>query len=114
MFVFHISVLGFRRLCLSLGVRRRDRMKTLPVIFSLALVAVAALPATNLPLIGPVPELASGWKLREQGEYGDSSFQWHWVVFTNTQGDVLSLASHRLQPGEPRDLIYMSDTAHES
>src|SRR5262245_23847623 len=89
-------------------------MKTLTMILALSLVAATTVAATILPLIGPLSQLAPEWKLGEQGKYGDASFQWHWVLFTNAQGDVLSLASHCLQAGEQRDLIYMSDTAHES
>src|ERR1041385_5097525 len=70
--------------------------------------------ATDLSLVGRLPELSPEWKLRERGQYGEATFQWHWLVFTNTEGDVLSFASHRLEAGEKRDLIYMSDTAHES
>ena len=67
-----------------------------------------------LPLFGELPDPGKNWRLREQGKCGDSSFQWHWVILTNSEtGDVLSYASHRFEPGERRELIYLSDTAHE-
>ena len=68
----------------------------------------------ELPFFGRLPDAGKNWKLREQGKYGDSSFQWHWAVRTNVlTGDVLSFAAHPFTPGEIRELIYLSDTARE-
>jgi len=71
--------------------------------------------ALELPSFGPIPAIEKKWKLREQGKSDASIFAWNWIVFTNSEnGDVLSFAAHRFAPGERRELIYLSDTAHES
>ena len=68
----------------------------------------------ELPFFGRLPDAEKNWKLREQGKYGDSSHQFHWVVRTNVlTGDVLSFAAHPFTPGEPRELSYLSDPARE-
>ena len=69
-----------------------------------------------LPPFGQLPDSGKNWKLCEKGKYGKSSFQWHWVIQTNAEnGDVLSYAAHRFEPGEMRELklINLSDTAGE-
>lgn len=72
-----------------------------------------------LPLFGQLPKLGANWKVQTQGKNNDS---WGWVVMTDEKnGDLLSLAAHRLGPGEKRQLapgdhaglIYLSDTSRE-
>lgn len=84
------------------------------LLLSACLAASPRVRGQELPFFGRLPDTGKNWKLREQGGYGDSSFQWHWIVRTNVlTGDVLSFAAHRFEPGEIRELIYLSDTAHE-
>jgi hypothetical protein len=79
-----------------------------------ALAAVHCAGGEVLPPFGQLPDSGKTWKLREQGKYGSPSFQWHWVILTNSEtADVLSYAAHRLEPGESRELIHLSDPAHE-
>ena len=89
-------------------------MKTFLTCCAALLAIELVVTAADLAFVGKLPELPPQWKLREQGKYGDATFRWDWIVFTNTQDEVLSLASHRREPGEERALIYWSDTAHES
>src|SRR2546423_1825868 len=68
----------------------------------------------TLPLFGKFSNPGEGWALCEQGQDDNSTPRWHWLILTNSQtGDVLSLAAHKPESGEPRQLIYLSDTAHE-
>ncbi|MCI0540553.1 MAG: hypothetical protein L0Z50_35585, partial [Verrucomicrobiales bacterium] len=70
--------------------------------------------AQELPLFGQLPTPEKNWKLREKKKSGDSPVSWSWVVLTNFESaDVLSFAAHKLGPGEPRELISLSDTARE-
>jgi len=93
------------------------QVRTLSSTFLFLVAALAAAHCFGgelLPPFGQLPDSGKNWKLREQGKYGDSSFQWHWVILTNSQtADVLSYAAHRFETGEMRELIYLSDTAHE-
>jgi hypothetical protein len=93
------------------------RIRTPSSMFLFLITALAAAHCAGgevLPPFGQLPDSGKNWKLREQGKYGDSSFQWHWVILTNSEtADVLSYAAHRLEPGESRELIHLSDTAHE-
>src|SRR5512133_4373016 len=74
---------------------------------------VASASAEDLGLFGPLPNPGKAWKLCGSGKSPGSAL-WNWTVLTNSQtGDVLSFASHKIAPGEPRELIYWSDTAGE-
>ena len=97
-------------------------MQTRALGFLLSLVWFAAgdrVAAEDLPLFGKLPKLGENWKVQSQGKSGES---WGWVVMSDAKnGDLLSFAAHKLEPGEKRQLtpgehtglIYLSDTSRE-
>jgi hypothetical protein len=90
------------------------RTHTLVFLLLTAWCSASRVAAQDLPPFGQLPKFDENWKVCDQGKYGDTAFQWHWVVMTNIKsGDLLSFAAHRLEAGEKHDLIYHSDTAHE-
>src|SRR5688572_23155523 len=65
-----------------------------------------------LPPFGEIPKPEKGWILREKGKADNSP--WSWVIYTNAaNSDVLSYAGRRMEPGEKKDLVRLTDTAHE-
>ena len=63
------------------------------------------------PPFGELARAGDEWRLREKGKGDDSP--WRWVVYTNAaNGDLLSYAARRIEPGQ-KDLITFTDTARE-
>ena len=83
------------------------------IILILLLAAPLAASSHELPLFGALPKAASNWKLHKEGARRGSP-QWSWVVLVHSDsGDLLSFAAHKPEQGENRQLVHLSDTAHE-
>src|SRR6476661_7444487 len=88
-------------------------MKIFVILFTFSVCARCGY-GQDLPLFGPLPKVPKEWSLRESSGFGEPKWRWSWIVLTNSQnGDVLSFAAHKSGSGEPRELIFWSDTAHE-